>query len=122
MLNAEELSLSEKICYSTLRIEAAIPPNLTSTGTGFLFCFKVNEQGSIPCLVTNKHVIEGSINTSIVITCTMPDGRHSNEKVLVQTTFLEASSRPEHGSLRTSNTTSVSITLLTREKTILHSP
>ncbi len=81
LLNIEELSLSEKVCYSTLRIKAAIPPNLTSTGTGFLFSFKVNDQMSIPCLVTNKHVIDGSINTSIVITCTLPDGKMSNEKV-----------------------------------------
>lgn len=61
MLNVEELSLSEKVCHSILRIEATIPPNLTSTGTGFIFSFKVDEQLSIPCLVTNKHGIYGRI-------------------------------------------------------------
>ena len=35
MLNFEELSLSEKVCYSTLRIEATIPPSYLSTGVGF---------------------------------------------------------------------------------------
>lgn len=95
MLNIEDLSLSEKVCYSTLRIEAAIPPNLTSTGTGFLFSFKVNDQMFIPCLVTNKHVIEGSINTSIVITCTLPDGKISNEKVQVQTSFWKLHPDPD---------------------------
>lgn len=95
MLNFEELSLSEKVCYSTLRIEAAIPPNLTSTGTGFLFSFKVNDQMFMPCLVTNKHVIEGSINTSIVITCTLPDGKMSNEKVQVQTSFWKLHPDPD---------------------------
>ena len=95
MLNVEELSLSEKVCYSTLRIEAAIPPNLTSTGTGFLFRFKVDDQLFIPCLVTNKHVIDGSINTSLVITCTLPDGRVSNEKVQVQTSFWKLHPDPD---------------------------
>lgn len=87
MLSAGELSLSEKVCYSTLRIEAAMPPNLISTGTGFLFSFKVNEQEVIPCLVTNKHVIDGSTYTSIVITCTRDDGGIQHEKVQVQTTL-----------------------------------
>lgn len=87
MLNIEELSLSEKVCYSTLRIEASISPSIVSTGTGFIFSFKVNEQQFIPCLVTNKHVIDGSTYTSIVITCTMQDGSIQHEKVQAQTSF-----------------------------------
>lgn len=83
MLNFEDLSLSERVCYSTLRIEATIPPNSLSTGTGFLFNFKIDEQRSIPCLVTNKHVINGSTTSAIVITCHQSDGTISHEKVNV---------------------------------------
>lgn len=81
MLRFEELSLSEKVCYSTLRIEATTPPCTLSTGTGFLFNFKMDEQHVIPCLVTNKHVINGSSTTAIVITCHLSDGSISHEKV-----------------------------------------
>ena len=85
MEKIQELSLSEKVCYSTLRIEATIPPNSLSTGTGFLFNFKVNDKTFIPCLVTNKHVINGSTTMSIVITCTMSNGTLSHETVHVDT-------------------------------------
>ena len=85
MLNYDELSLSEKVCYSTLRIEATIPPSSLSTGTGFLFNFKIDEQRFVPCLVTNKHVINGSTTTAIVITCQLSNGAISHEKVHVGT-------------------------------------
>jgi len=85
MLNAKELTINERVCFSTLRIEATISPSLISTGTGFLFNFKVNDQMAIPCLVTNKHVINGSTYTSLVITCTLSDGQEVHEKVQVQT-------------------------------------
>lgn len=95
MFNLEDLSISERVCYSTLRIEAAIPPNFVSTGTGFLFNFKVNEQMVIPCLVTNKHVIDGSTYTSLVITCTLPDGQEVHETVQVQTALWNLHSDPD---------------------------
>lgn len=83
MINLEELSIAERVCYSTLRIEAAIPPNGLSTGTGFLFNFKIDDQRDLPCLVTNKHVIAGSVSTTVVLTCSHPDGSLSHEKVCV---------------------------------------
>lgn len=85
MLNFEELSLSEKFCYSTLRIEATIPPSYLSTGAGFLFNFKIDEHRFVPCLITNKHVINGSTKTAIVITCQLSNGTISHEKVHVDT-------------------------------------
>lgn len=85
MKNVEELSISERVCFSTLRIEAATHPNYISTGTGFLFIFKANDQTDIPCLVTNQHVIEGSTYTSLVITCTLSNGHEVHEKVHVNT-------------------------------------
>lgn len=85
MTQIQDLSLSERVCYSTLRIEATIPPSSLSTGTGFLFNFKVDDNTSIPCLVTNKHVIDGSTKASIVISCTSPNGAVSHETVHVGT-------------------------------------
>ena len=82
-MNISELSLSEQICYSTLRIEASIPPNSTSTGTGFLFTFNINNQLFIPCLVTNKHVVNGSTKTSLVLSYQQTDGALSHDTVEV---------------------------------------
>lgn len=85
MKNIEELSISERVCFSTLRIEAVTPACYISTGTGFLFNFKVNDQEVIPCLITNNHVIEGSTYTSLVITCIQANGQEVHEKVRVDT-------------------------------------
>ena len=85
MKNIEELSISERVCFSTLRIEAVTPACYISTGTGFLFNFKVNDQEVIPCLITNNHVIEGSTYTSLVITCIQANGQEVHEKVQVDT-------------------------------------
>lgn len=85
MINIDELSLSEKACFATMRIEASIPPSSISTGTGFLFYYRVDDHIHIPCLITNKHVIDGSSTTTIVISCTQSNGVITHEKVRVAT-------------------------------------
>ena len=52
------MSISEKICYSTVRIECIQDNNTRSTGTGFFFDFSMDKGSCIPCIVTNKHVVE----------------------------------------------------------------
>ena len=86
MTPIEKLSLSERVCYSTLRIEASIPPSSISTGTGFLFNFQIDENKYIPCLVTNKHVIEGSTATSIEISYEK-GGEMYHEPISISTSF-----------------------------------
>lgn len=85
MKSIAELSLSEKICYSTLRIEARLANGSTSTGTGFLFNFQIDESLFIPTLVTNKHVIDGSNTTTIVVSCINVSGQWANERVVIET-------------------------------------
>ncbi|MDO3644907.1 serine protease [Mucilaginibacter sp. L3T2-6] len=66
--NSQNLSLSELLVNSTIRIEChgdtvingqRIP--FTSTGSGFFFQFAIGKD-TIPCIVTNYHVIKGSIS------------------------------------------------------------
>ncbi|PFG14472.1 S1 family peptidase [Bacillus sp. es.036] len=52
------LSLSEKLTYSTVRIECTSDEG-KSTGTGFFYAMNEGER-YIPVIVTNKHVIEDS--------------------------------------------------------------
>ncbi len=54
------LALTEKLAYSTVRIEAVQKDGKTGTGTGFFF--KLNDDGRqyVPVIVTNRHVVEGA--------------------------------------------------------------
>ncbi|MCD7885431.1 MAG: serine protease [Lachnospiraceae bacterium] len=56
------MEAAEFLQLSTIRIETTIPGGV-STGTGFFFSFKYNEETytSIPVIVTNKHVIKNAI-------------------------------------------------------------
>lgn len=79
-----DLSPSEQLCYSTIRIEC-ITSNGTSTGTGFFFNFLENKETHthVPCVVTNKHVVENALHGILVLTCKMPDGTEYLHRVNV---------------------------------------
>ena len=48
-------TISEKMMYSTIRLEASNG----STGTGFFFEFRTEDNKHIPVIITNKHVVDG---------------------------------------------------------------
>lgn len=54
-------SLSSQTLFSTAQIVTHNSDGSDSKGTAFFFHFKVDEQRSVPVLITNKHVIEGSV-------------------------------------------------------------
>jgi V8-like Glu-specific endopeptidase len=63
------LSASEQITYSTVRIECEYIDGTKGTGTGFFFRFLEDDTGShVPVVITNKHVINGSIKGRLIIT------------------------------------------------------
>lgn len=78
------LSISEKLCYSTIRIETQTNVG-TCTGTGFLFNFleDATNNTQIPCIVTNKHVVEGGITGTLVITCKMQNQTEYLERFII---------------------------------------
>lgn len=64
-----ELSISEQLMYSTVRIECVLSTGQSSVGTGFFYNFLEQEDGShVPAIVTNKHVIEDAINGRFILT------------------------------------------------------
>lgn len=69
------LSISEQLTYSTVRIECELSTGGTSTGTGFFFNFLENKENNshIPVVITNKHVIKNATKGKLIIT-------KSNEK------------------------------------------
>ena len=54
------MEIDEFLIHSTIRIEAYLPNNIISTGTGFFFTFFEDDPYKVPTIITNKHVIEGA--------------------------------------------------------------
>lgn len=55
-----QLSISEQLAHSTVRIECELTNGQIGTGTGFFFRFADNGQDHIPAIVTNKHVVSSA--------------------------------------------------------------
>lgn len=66
MSENKQLSPAEFLLLNTIRIETTTSTGI-STGTGFFFSFKNNEQTGehIPVIVTNKHVVAGAITGTL---------------------------------------------------------
>lgn len=65
------LGIRERLAHSTARLECKLQDGRTSVGTGFFFQFSVPDKpGSIPIVVTNRHVIEGGVEGSFRLTLT----------------------------------------------------
>src|SRR5690625_3544860 len=64
------LSISEQLQYSTVRIECEHSNGGMSTGSGYFFKFKENKESGehIPVVITNKHVINGAIRGKLILT------------------------------------------------------
>lgn len=65
-----DLSISEQLQYSTVRIECEHSDGGMSTGSGYFFKFKENKKSGehIPVVITNKHVINGAIRGRLILT------------------------------------------------------
>jgi hypothetical protein len=64
------LSASEQISYSTVRIEVEYNDGTTGTGTGFFFNFLEDTENKthVPAIITNKHVIKNSKKGRFILT------------------------------------------------------
>jgi len=63
----KKLSITDQLSYSTIRIECKTNTGI-STGTGFFFNFCKTQDGFIPAIITNKHVIKNAETCSLVFT------------------------------------------------------
>jgi hypothetical protein len=64
---AHQLSISEKLAHSTVRIKTTTSAGSYS-GTGFFYHFAINGENCTPAIVTNKHVVQGAISGKFVLT------------------------------------------------------
>lgn len=74
------LTITEQLMYSTIRIECDLGGGAISTGTGFLFRFLEENDKFIPAIVTNKHVVKGAVNGSFIFTLADDNGNPLNNK------------------------------------------
>lgn len=65
-----DLTLSEQLAYSTVRIECELKTGEISTGTGFFFRFLEDKKKDsfVPVIITNKHVIKNSLKGKLFFT------------------------------------------------------
>ena len=64
------LSTSEQLMYTTVRIECNYKDRTSGTGTGFFFDFLINKSTNthVPVIITNKHVVNNAVNGEFVLT------------------------------------------------------
>jgi hypothetical protein len=65
----------EQLVHSTVRIELKLSNGGTATGTGFFMRFLQEENNrSVPVIITNKHVVAGSVSGELIVTVAKDDG------------------------------------------------
>lgn len=67
-----QMSISEQLAFSTVRIEVKTKDG-SGTGTGFFFNFLDDGKQHIPAIVTNKHVIKGALEGTLLLTSSNVD-------------------------------------------------
>ena len=67
------MGIIEQLLHSTVRIECKLANGDVEHGTGFFFNFPVGDI-FIPVVVSNKHVVEGAITGSLIISTRDKDG------------------------------------------------
>ena len=60
------LTNSEKLSYSTIRIECVYRDKSKGSGTGFFYLFEAEGGGNYPAIITNKHVVENAVEINLV--------------------------------------------------------
>lgn len=68
-----QMSITEKLAYSTIRIEVSDGKH-DGVGSGFFFRFLDKNGTNIPAIVTNKHVVKGMIKGAIIFSSRNDDG------------------------------------------------
>src|SRR5258708_7862180 len=67
-------SAFSKLLFTTVRVECRLKTGGVSTGTAFFLNFKIDDNRTLPLLVTNKHVVEGAEVAQFHVHEALPSG------------------------------------------------
>lgn len=67
-----ELTIAERLLYSTVKLTSSNNGVPISTGTGFFMAFPFNGDQTVIVIMTNKHVVKGA--TEVTAVCHIADG------------------------------------------------
>lgn len=81
------MTITERLAYSTVRIECEMADGTPSSGTGYFFRFKFDEKKNehIPVVITNKHVVEDAKKGKLIFTQSVngnPDDKNHFQVVI----------------------------------------
>lgn len=78
------MSASEKITYSTVLIKSTYPDGTSGSGTGFIInmCEDKQTDTCIPLIITNWHVVDGSIQTHFEFCMADENGNPIDQKAM----------------------------------------
>src|SRR5690349_16568084 len=54
------IALTEKLLFTTVRLQSILQSGDKAVGTGFIFNFPLDSERIMPAIITNKHVIAGA--------------------------------------------------------------
>ena len=78
----KEISISEKITYSTVLVKSVSVDSKISTGTGFVLNLNEVDNKCVPVVVTNKHVIDGALYTELSFCKANIDGTPNDKEII----------------------------------------
>lgn len=61
------MTIAEQMLYTTVKITTSHGGAVSGTGTGFFYNIQIDGSSQAPCLITNKHVVEGA--DQIILMC-----------------------------------------------------
>lgn len=96
-MDFSNISIPEKICRSTVRIEAILGDGSLSRGTSFIMSFANNpeRQTHVPALVTNRHIIEGAVKLRFAMTVEDASGTIGKDWFEVETNNVAIENHPD---------------------------
>jgi hypothetical protein len=89
-----DLTLAERLLYSTVKLTASKAGIIVSTGTGFFTYFAKDGDRFFPAIVTNKHVVNGA--DQITAICHFADNDKPSGKFVPCTMAISPGSYIEH--------------------------
>lgn len=89
-----DLTLAERLLYSTVKLTASKAGVPVSTGTGFFMYFAKDGDRFFPAIVTNKHVVNGA--DQITAVCHFADGDKPSGRFVACNMAIASGSYIEH--------------------------